>query len=122
MRKFILSGLFLFILISCGNVKEIQQLTNTGNYDNAIDLSVEKIVKKKGKKSADPYVKLLKEAYDKAVQRDLDKIEKLKKDSNPEKWQKIYDTYLLLDSRQDKIKAEISNIIDTQLLLIFKIS
>ena len=96
---------FLLILIaSCGNVKKIQQEVYGGNYDAAIDMSLEKIRKKKGKKSADPYVSLLKEAFDKAVNRDLAKIDKLSKDPNPDKWGQIYETYLLLDTRQDKIR------------------
>lgn len=98
------SGILLLFLVSCGNVKEIQQATLSGNYDRAIDMSIEKILKKKGKKSADPYVSLLKESYDKATQRDLALIDKVSKDLNPDKWRQIYDTYLLLDTRQDKIK------------------
>jgi len=102
--KLFMTFLMILFLSSCGNVKEIQQAVYSGQYDHAIDLSLEKIKKKKGKKSADPYVALLKEAYDKAVSRDLALIEKLSKDPNPEKWRQIYDTYLLLDTRQDKIK------------------
>ncbi len=101
---FVSLSFLLFLIAACGNVKEIQQAVYSGNYDSAIDMSIEKIQKKKGKKSADPYVSLLKEAYDKAVNRDLALIDKLSKDSNPEKWRQIYDTYLLLDTRQDKIK------------------
>ena len=96
--------LFVIFLSSCGNVKEIQNAIYSGQFDQAIDLSLEKIKKKKGKKSADPYVQLLKEAYDKAVQRDKTLIKKLSKDPNPDKWRQIYETYLLLDTRQDKIK------------------
>ncbi len=101
--SFNLTVLFLLIT-SCGNVKQIQQAIYSGQYDRAIDMAVEKIKKKKGKKSADPYVALLKEAYDKAVDSDINLINKLSKDPNPEKWRQIYDTYLLLDTRQDKIK------------------
>ncbi len=105
MRKItIYSLLFAFLLASCGNVKEIQQLVYSGNYDSAINLSLEKLRKKKGKKSADPYAALLKEAYDKANARDLKKIENLKRDVNPEKWQNIYDTYLQIDTRQENVK------------------
>ncbi|HFX17773.1 MAG TPA: hypothetical protein ENK64_01355 [Flavobacteriales bacterium] len=67
-------------------------------------MSLEKIQKKKGKKSADPYVALLKEAYDKAVARDEARINKLQTERNPDKWRKIYDLYLQLDARQEKIK------------------
>ncbi len=104
MRKIIFSSLFFLLLMSCGNVKQIQEAVYSGNYDQAIDMSVAQIKKKKGKKAADPYVKLLKEAYDKATTRDLTDIDKLSKDTNPEKWQHIYDLYLNLDTRQDKIK------------------
>ena len=105
MKKiFLLPVITLLLLASCGNIKEIQNNIYTGNYDRAINLSTQQIVKKKGKKSADPYVKALKEAYDKAVERDLALLDKLSKEVNPEKWQTIYDTYLQLDTRQDKIK------------------
>jgi len=94
----------VFLFISCSNVKQISEAVYSGNYDYAIDLSIEKIKKKKGKKSADPYIKLLKESYDKAVARDLNNISKLKINTNPNKWQDIYDLYLDLDTRQEKIK------------------
>ena len=103
-KKLLLFFMSIFLLTSCGNVKEIQNLVYSGDYDHAIDLSIEKIKKKKGKKSADQYTVLLKDAYDKAVKRDLNTINKLANDRNPEKWQTIYDTYLQLDSRQEKIK------------------
>ncbi len=105
MKKLLyLNMVLLLLLTSCGNVKQIQSYVNTGNYDAAIDLSVEKLQKKRGSKAGDPYAALLKEAYDKATQRDLEKINRLKKDVNPEKWQGIFDTYLQLDTRQEKIK------------------
>ncbi len=104
MKKIIFS-LFLFsILISCGNEKKIQETIYQGNYDTAIDMAVQQIVKKKGKRTADEYVKLLKESYDKAVNRDHEIIKKAEADVNPEKWQVIFDTYLKMDARQNKIK------------------
>jgi hypothetical protein len=104
MKKLILLFASLFLLFSCGNEKQIQETIYTGNYDAAIDMAIQQIVKKKGKKSADTYVKLLKESYDKAVARDNEILKKAQADVNPEKWQIIYDTYLNLDSRQEKIK------------------
>jgi len=105
MKRIILFTLpVLLLLTSCGNVKEIKENIYNGNYDQAINLSIEKIRNKKGKKSADPYVLLLKEAYDKAVARDLTQIAKLEKEPNPNKWRQIYELYLQLDTRQDRIK------------------
>ncbi len=105
MKKIIyLNFLMLFLLSSCGNTKQIQNYIYSGDYDTAINLSVEKLKKKKGSKSGDAYALLLKEAYDKANQKDLETINKLKANTNPNKWQKIYDTYLNLDNRQEDIK------------------
>ena len=103
-KSTLVSLLFILFLASCGNVKEIRNRVNSGDYDAAIDLSLEKLRKKKGKKSGDDYAILLKESYDKANARDLAKIERLKKDVNPEKWQGIFDTYIQIDTRQENVK------------------
>ncbi len=104
MKRFLLYSVSFFLLLSCGNEKQIQENIYTGNYDSAIDMAIQQIIKKKGKKSADTYIILLKESYDKAVARDKEMIQKAQADVNPEKWQTIFDTYLSLDARQNKIK------------------
>ena len=104
MKKYFSLLAALFLLFSCGNEKQIQETIYKGDYDAAIDMSIDQIIKKKGKKSADSYIKLLKESYDKAVARDMEILKKAQTEVNPEKWQVIFDTYLKLDARQNKIK------------------
>ena len=50
------------------------------------------------------YILLLKDAYDKANERDLSAIEGLKTSNNPEYYQRIYETYVALDKRQEALK------------------
>jgi len=104
MKKTIFSVLSFFLIISCGNEKDIQHNVSSGNYDAAIDMAKQQIIKKKGSKGADKYISLLKEAYDKAVEKDYQLLQKAQVEENPEKWKTIYDTYLRMDTRQYKIK------------------
>ena len=57
--------------------------------------------KKKGKAE---FISMLNEAYNKATIRDLSNIDFLKKDKNPENYIRIYDAYVALDNRQERIK------------------
>lgn len=47
---------------------------------------------------------MLKDAYYKVIERDLNTIKHLKKDKNPELFTEIYELYQDLDSRQEAIK------------------
>ena len=97
---------FLFALIlltSCG-VKQTQNLLSSGNYDEAINNSISNLRTNKDKKGNQDYVYLLEEAFAKAKERDLNTINLLEKDKNPANFEKIYNTYLQLNNRQEKIK------------------
>lgn len=66
--------LLLFLTLSCASVEK--QITQ-GNYDSAIDFAVNKI---KGKKKKSPKLVLgLEEAYKLALNQDLERIDRLKK-------------------------------------------
>lgn len=96
--------LSLFIIVwSCG-VKQTQNLLSSGNYDQAIDNAVSNLRTNKDKKGKQDYIYLLEEAFAKAKVRDLDAINLLVKDANPAQLEKLYNTYLQLNSRQEKIK------------------
>ncbi|RDI56309.1 hypothetical protein [Flavobacterium glaciei] len=96
--------LSLFVLIySCG-VKQTQNLLSSGNYDQAIDNAVSNLQTNKDKKGKQDYIYLLEEAFAKAKERDLNAINLLAKDANPVQLEKMYNTYLQLNSRQEKIK------------------
>lgn len=95
---------FLFQLISSCGVKQTQNLLNSGNYDYAINLAIESLGTKKNKKSKQDYVYLMEEAFAKAKERDLNSINLMSKDVNSVNLEKIYNTYLQLNDRQEKIK------------------
>ena len=96
--------ILLFILSSCGTTKKIKNNIASGNYDKAISETISKIKNKKNKKKKDEYFLILNETYYKAIDKDLSKIDHLINDGNPELYKEIYETYLLLNERQSKIK------------------
>ena len=96
--------LSLFLLFSACGVKQTQNLLSSGNYDQAIDNAVSNLRSNKDKKGKQDYVYLLEEAFAKAKERDLNAINILTKDANPAQLEKMYTTYVQLNSRQEKIK------------------
>jgi hypothetical protein len=91
------------LLISCNTVKSTQKSISSGNYNQAINISVEKLRNNKTNKKSKEYILLLKEAFAKANKRDLEKIVFLKKQKNPENFETIYNSYVSLKQRQQKI-------------------
>lgn len=91
------------MLTACG-VKHTRSLLTSGNYDDAIDNAVNNLRSNKDKKGNQDYVYILEEAFAKAKDRDLNAINLLENDANPAKFEKIYNTYIQLDNRQEKIK------------------
>ncbi|SEB47785.1 hypothetical protein SAMN04489761_0947 [Tenacibaculum sp. MAR_2009_124] len=89
---------------ACSSVKSTQEAINKGNYDEAIKLSVKKLVSNKFKEKNQPYVVMLRDAFVKATSRDLSKIDFLKRDSNPENLEEIFEIYNRLKRRQEKIQ------------------
>ena len=94
----------LFILVASCGVKQTQNLLSSGNYDQAINSAVSYLQTNKDKKGKQDYVYLLEEAFAKAKERDLNTINLLAKDANPAQLEKMYNTYLQLNQRQEIIK------------------
>lgn len=103
MKKITLLIAFFTLLTSCG-VKQTQNNLSNGNYDAAIDIALSNLRSNKDKKGKQDYVYLLEEAFAKAKERDLNTINFLTKENNPNNLEKIYNTYLALNDRQEKIK------------------
>jgi hypothetical protein len=102
--KKITSLLLLAVFIySCG-VKQTQSMLSDGDYDGAINRAAEGLKTNKNAKGKQDYVYLMEEAFAKAKERDLRNVEMLAKDANPSNLEKIYNTYLQLNSRQEKIR------------------
>ncbi|MCF2873901.1 MULTISPECIES: hypothetical protein [unclassified Tenacibaculum] len=94
----------IFIMLSCSSVKTTEKAINSGDYEKAISLSIKNLARNKYKKKNQPYVIMLKNAFNKAVDRDVSKIEFLEKENNPENLETIYSLYQRLNNRQERIK------------------
>ena len=92
------------ILLSCSSAKQTEKALNTGNYDQAINIALGKLRTNKEKKGKQKYIFMLEEAYAKVLERDLNQVNFLKKDGNPAQLEKIYNTYLALKKRQDRVQ------------------
>ena len=103
MKKITLILALLIIFTSCA-LKHTQKLVHSGDYDNAISIAVSSLASNKDKKSKQEYVSLLEEAFAKAKERDVNAIQLLEKEGNPAQIEKIYQTYVQLNYRQEKIK------------------
>ncbi|WP_269684726.1 hypothetical protein [Flavobacterium lacustre] len=103
MKKITLVLALLIVISSCG-VKQTQNLLSSGNYDEAINNAVSNLRTNKDKKGKQEYVYLLEEAFAKAKERDLNTINLLVKESNPAQIEKLYNLYIQLNDRQEKIK------------------
>ena len=104
MKKALLySSIFVF-LIACGGVKKTQEAVNTGNYSNAINNALRNIAENKNRKSHQPYILLLEEAFQKNTERELQNITFLEKDGNPANFEAIYKSYSNLKNIQERIR------------------
>jgi len=103
MKKSILYTAVLMVLIACGGIKKTQKAVNSGNYNNAINNSIRNLTQNKTKKSHQPFVVLLEDAFQKNVERELDRIDFLKKEDNPANYEAIYQGYSNLRDIQQRI-------------------
>ncbi|WPO77043.1 hypothetical protein [Flavobacterium sp. KACC 22761] len=104
MQKITFLFSILFLAFSSCGVKTTQALISDGNYDGAIDRAVEALRTNKDSKGKQDYVYLLEEAFAKAKDRDLRNLEMLNNENNPVNAERIYNTYVQLNNRQEKIR------------------
>ncbi len=104
MKKLALILILAITVVSCSSVKKTQEAINYGNYDQAMEIAIKNLRNNKTKKSNQAYILMLEEAFAKAIIRDKEKIEFLKNDGNPANLENIYNGYILLNSRQERIK------------------
>ncbi|WP_248722715.1 hypothetical protein [Seonamhaeicola sp. ML3] len=104
MKKLLLFSTVISLLFACSAKKQVEQAVNTGNYDHAIRTALNKLRTNKDKKRKYDYVIMLQNAYYKVVERDLNTIDHLKKDNNPELYRDIFELYTDLHNRQEAIK------------------
>lgn len=103
MRKITSFLALLLIITGCG-VKQTRSMLTSGDYDGAIQNAITGLQGNKNAKGKQDYVYMLEEAYAKAKERDLRNIASWFKDTNPNNLEKIFDTYVLLNNRQEIIR------------------
>ncbi|WP_298903900.1 hypothetical protein [uncultured Psychroserpens sp.] len=104
MKQLLLTTVLLLVLTSCSGRKQIEKAISHGNYDQAINDALRKLENNKDKKRKQDYIVMLEEAYYKVLEEDLQDIQHLKKDGNPEQYKVIYEIYLDLEARQNAVK------------------
>lgn len=95
--------LVLFVGVACGS-KQTERMVNSGNYDAAIQNAVNSLRTNKNAKGKQDYVYLLEEAFAKAKERDLRNINTWYNDANAANLEKIFNTYIQLNNRQELIR------------------
>lgn len=103
MKKITSLLVLLLVLASCGK-RQTRDMLTSGDYDGAIQNAVEGLRGNKTAKGKQDYVYMLEEAFAKAKERDLRNINVWFKDANPQNLEKIYNTYVQLNSRQESIR------------------
>jgi hypothetical protein len=96
--------LALFVLATACGVRQTRELLTAGEYDAAIRNAVDGLQGNKNAKGKQDYVYMLEEAFAKAKDRDQRDIQALFKDANPRNLEKIYNTYIQLNYRQEQIR------------------
>ena len=104
MKNSILFVPVLVLLIACGGVKKTQKAVNAGDYTSAINEALQNLAENKSKKSHQPYILLLEDAYKKNVEREMKYIEFLEKDGNEANYENIYNSYVGLRDVQERIR------------------
>ncbi len=88
-------------LISCGGVKKTKNSISSGDYDNAFENAIKRLKKDKNKNAKQ--IPLLKEAFDKANNRDVTEITNLKNRTDAQSLKRVYKKYMQMDVRQDEV-------------------
>lgn len=95
--------LLLLFVFACSSVKQANKALYSGNYEQAVDIAVNRLQKNKKKKADFEQIAILEDAFSKMKTTYQGRIDFLKKDSNVNT-QEIYNLYLGLDRVQNKIK------------------
>jgi hypothetical protein len=104
MKKQLLILFSISLFVACSSIKSTQEAINIGDYDKAIGLAINNLKDNKTKKKKQPYVLMLEEAFQKVSIRDQKRVSFLKEDANSENLEAIYNLYITLKNRQQRIK------------------
>jgi len=98
MKRIVPILLTALILSSCGSLtKQMQR----GNYDQVINKSTKKLMRKPKAK----YAEAMDRAYKLANERDLERISYLEKEDNPDYYDELFARYAALKERQSRVRT-----------------
>ncbi len=100
MKKVLFALIVLSLILS--SCKSTEKLLREGHYDEAVNISVKKLQRNP---SNEKQANILKMAYPKAVQKDMERIKFLKQEGQPSSWDEIYNLYVKLKKRQDLVET-----------------
>jgi hypothetical protein len=102
MKKISALIILLLFTVSCAK-RQTRDLLTSGDYDGAIATAFNSLKGNKNSKGNQDFAYML-EAFAKGKERDLQNINMWFKDANPQNLEKIYNTYVQLNERQEKIR------------------
>ncbi len=94
---------FLFILgLVFSSCKNTEKLLRTGQYDEAVNIAVKRLQRNPDNEKQ---ARILSVAYPKAVEKDMERINFLKREGQPGSWDEIYNLYVKLQKRQELVET-----------------
>ncbi len=99
MKRILYTLSTIIFLSSC---QSINKAVERGDYETAISIAKKRI--EGDKKKSTKHIKILEEAYHKALKRDLDKVKFLTDENRPENYDRIFEIYSDVKYRQDALR------------------
>jgi hypothetical protein len=97
-NNFFVIFIIIFILAQCSSS---EKLLRKGNYDALINKAVKNLIKNP---SSEEDAIMLDKAYNLANQRDIERINYLRIENNPQSYEEIYRLYSILNNRQNTVR------------------
>jgi len=94
-------ALLFFAMFSLSGCYTAKKALEKGDYNTAIRKAEKRL---NGKKQKDKHILVLETAYEKALYRDLNRIDQLQKEDMIANWKTVLSLYKVLDARQDKLE------------------
>lgn len=103
MKKRLLFFTVILFLGACG-VKKTQEALNRGNYVQAMNRAIDQLADNKTKKSHQPYILMLEEAFERHTDKMLTHIAFMEKENNAADYESIFKGYSDLNRLQENIR------------------
>ena len=114
MKKHIytLGGILLVLSVTLSGCMTAKKYYEAGNYDAAVQVGADKL--RKNPKKKDKHIIYMEKAYNTAMQQELDRIEYLRLEGNPDCWVEIFDLYNGIKYKQDAVRPLLPLFIESE--------